>query len=1296
MFKEYFKTPTFDFILRTFPDKIRDIKEDFEKVKDIGEGGMAKVGLYKDKRTGETVAIKFPQNTEDGNFEKYFCREVITMAITNSPLLISLYGFSTKPYAIIMRYIPNGSLESFISKNKANPTQKTIIAAGIAYALSRFHEFDLVYRDLKPENVLLDENYHPIICDFGISRDCGSELTKGDQEVKTKMIGTPAYMAPEILDDSVQCTYDKPVDVYSYAMLLYYMVEKRHPYSEFKIHQIFQKVFSEVKPEYLTENAGSIENIMTRAWDSDSQARPTFAEIVKLFETHQVMFPGTDVSKVDKFFHSISVSSEQIADDFITSQLKSEYKPSFLQNSVTAASFFEQIIKPDISLSTQNLILQIKLMSKEEASSYLQQIVKYLENHNDIDDYHLCIIYNSIYQILKNGDEYIQILRETSFSSFIRFDGDQSKNVAKKIASKLFIKSEAQQLLNNVNLDMLKELLSDKIKNKSDLEKVNDIAKGGQGVVERYKDPSTGEQIAVKTISTFNEKYFCNEVLILASIDNPFIVPFYGFHPEKPYQIMTKYIPNGSLTENIQKGKLNPTQLTIIAIGLSHCLARFHEKGFIHRDIKPDNVLLDENYYPILCDFGLARDYNSVMTANIGTFQYLSPEAITQNQFSEKSDVYAFGITLYKMLTNRIPFENYTIPKYFEAIQNNQHDIYDKSKAGTIAMVLEKCWDYDPDERPSFSQIYQVFESHKAMFEGTNVSQVDKFLEYINNSANKITQKLHSSMLGKKLNHNSTESSYHQIFAQIISDSPPLSPQGLNDIIKKIDLKTAKKVFKKLADYIGQTKNISESSLFSIYNAVFQIMMKGPNYSKALASTKFPARLSFEYESIIHFSYSIYISTMLDNPDKVNAKGIEYLVKTQIEKNPHLIAYIVSIYFKYIIDEEKEITTDDTSLFQTFASKVEPFIASKDVESFLRVLSYFYPYIIQNTSKSEVTKQYQTIQKSFDKIMENGDDISIHFAYHFSINMMPIGSPNELFTVSDTLLAKHSQDQLFPDVISYLVTYTNVSSNSLETIPFDFKQLVSFAPNHSPAFLLLQFLSENTKWAYQLINCDDVWKYNSSIPAEFYIKLIFSVSRSTYVNEKNEKINLKQELFSKDQTYFLLRSLAANSSDQVPVLDAICKIYSVLLKSEPNPSKPYFFTEKRVNDITKNHVLDKLSLLMKCQNNGTASSNPNMSNLFATLSGLLKYQLDFNLISKDKLSNQSYINTFIEKCISFMKPNQKDDYYDHLLSLVLILCNNGFRSKFAKNGIAIKLNEIFPSKPEKLKKLIDDILDKFE
>ena len=213
------------------------------------------------------------------------------------------------------------------------------------------------------------------------------------------------------------------------------------------------------------------------------------------------------------------------------------------------------------------------------------------------------------------------------------------------------------------------------------------INSGGCGEVYLGEYSPTHEKVAIKRLfsiemSNKNADLFTREVQINAIVSNTFLVPFVGFTLTYPFTIVTKYIPNGSLfdalhrsdmieykepSENLNKStfkikkciKLTPTNKSIIAYAVASGMNYLHESGIMHRDLKSPNVLLDENLLPKICDFGLSRTHSlaSSMTKAVGTPQWMAPELINIQEYDESVDVYSYGVVLWEMVTENIPFE---------------------------------------------------------------------------------------------------------------------------------------------------------------------------------------------------------------------------------------------------------------------------------------------------------------------------------------------------------------------------------------------------------------------------------------------------------------------------------------------------------------------------------------------------------------------------------------------------------------------------------------------------------------
>src|SRR5581483_3930926 len=135
----------------------------------------------------------------------------------------------------------------------------------------------------------------------------------------------------------------------------------------------------------------------------------------------------------------------------------------------------------------------------------------------------------------------------------------------------------------------------------------------------------------------------------------------YGESDGKPYMVL-EYLPGGTLEDRLKAGKLSDAETEQYANEFAAGLAHAHARGVVHRDLKPANVLFDAEGRAKIADFGLARagDATGLTAAGIllGTAAYISPEQAAGRPATAASDVYAFGVILFRMLTGRLPFES--------------------------------------------------------------------------------------------------------------------------------------------------------------------------------------------------------------------------------------------------------------------------------------------------------------------------------------------------------------------------------------------------------------------------------------------------------------------------------------------------------------------------------------------------------------------------------------------------------------------------------------------------------------
>lgn len=195
------------------------------------------------------------------------------------------------------------------------------------------------------------------------------------------------------------------------------------------------------------------------------------------------------------------------------------------------------------------------------------------------------------------------------------------------------------------------------------------VGRGGMATVYLATQDSMKRKVALKVmLNHLGEdnvwaKRFIQEAQVVAQLSHPNIVPVFdvGEHQGQFY-IAMEHMKGGSLKDLMEKDIPLRQAVKIIA-GVAAGLDFAGEKGFVHRDIKPDNIMFRENGYPVILDFGIVKQKgasNSKMTQTgmvVGTTSYMSPEQAQGKELDERSDIYSLGIMLYELLTGDVPFK---------------------------------------------------------------------------------------------------------------------------------------------------------------------------------------------------------------------------------------------------------------------------------------------------------------------------------------------------------------------------------------------------------------------------------------------------------------------------------------------------------------------------------------------------------------------------------------------------------------------------------------------------------------
>lgn len=199
---------------------------------------------------------------------------------------------------------------------------------------------------------------------------------------------------------------------------------------------------------------------------------------------------------------------------------------------------------------------------------------------------------------------------------------------------------------------------------------VREIGSGGMGRVYQAVDTETGRPVAAKVLIAGEDidlkglLRFQQEGAVLSTLKHPNIVQVYGTHLEEhTSSIIMELLEGSSLGDMLQRERLTRPRIRHIMRQVASALAYAHSRGIVHRDVKPDNIMVVGDDHVKVTDFGIARVLQEGGTLNtqtgtaIGTPLYMSPEQIEGHKLDGRSDIYSFGAVLYQTVTGRPPFD---------------------------------------------------------------------------------------------------------------------------------------------------------------------------------------------------------------------------------------------------------------------------------------------------------------------------------------------------------------------------------------------------------------------------------------------------------------------------------------------------------------------------------------------------------------------------------------------------------------------------------------------------------------
>src|SRR5262245_8635027 len=244
------------------------------------------------------------------------------------------------------------------------------------------------------------------------------------------------------------------------------------------------------------------------------------------------------------------------------------------------------------------------------------------------------------------------------------------------------------------------------------------LGSGGMGDVYRARDTRLNRHVAIKFLADaiadpLAISRFQQEALTASSLNHPHILTVFesGEIDGKNY-LVAELVDGGTLKEWVQHEARTWKQIVEMIVGVADGLAVAHAAGILHRDIKPDNILVTTSGYAKLADFGLAKldtataDVSRAITVQgtrhgmiVGTIAYMSPEQAGAKALDARSDVFSFGVVIFEMLAGRRPFAGASDLEVLQKILHGSPESLPETIPLPLRAIVEKALESDPADR---------------------------------------------------------------------------------------------------------------------------------------------------------------------------------------------------------------------------------------------------------------------------------------------------------------------------------------------------------------------------------------------------------------------------------------------------------------------------------------------------------------------------------------------------------------------------------------------------------------------
>ncbi|MBC7474255.1 MAG: serine/threonine protein kinase [Candidatus Sericytochromatia bacterium] len=567
---------------------------------------------------------------------------------------------------------------------------------------------------------------------------------------------------------------------------------------------------------------------------------------------------------------------------------------------------------------------------------------------------------------------------------------------------------------------------------------LKELGRGGMGTVFLATDKRLDRQVAIKILQlntnfTLEQKSeiisrFQKEAKAVARLSHPNIVGIYDVGEENSqYYMVMEFLEGKSIGSMIEESSLPIQDCVDISIQMCKALSYIHKNSIVHRDIKPDNILIIKDKLAKLTDFGIAQNESDALRltqdgAILGSIMYISPEQLRSSKdVDNRADIYSYGVTLYQMLTGKLPFDGETVGQVVTKILSENPELPRKLNPSIpyeLEAIVMKSMNKDRDKR------YRDMDDMQRDLENLSATQSFKKTTMTNKPVN--TEANNTSNFKNTTTYNNKTDNVPRATSITIEKADQIT------ILIRTGLRLIFGILISYAAYNLIYGNIIIGIATNILSKISPNMIQGPYTQSMVSSTAGIESSAYSLIAVLlMLGFSAYTFP-------IQSKGIHRNFNIKAELLPALVVLIISGAISFLVFSKSDTFSEyQTAYNQDLNKQIDDFpslLKKKGLVDYSQIDLYKKKYRLMLNKKDGIVSVYDDATTQIKENITQGDHIKLNI---ISANKLSLIGDSTMDNINGLITNVFSfndpSKELYTDKINQIIS--TISDGTISSLP---------------------------------------------------------------------------------------------------------------------------------------------------------------------------------------------------------------------------------------------------------------------